>query len=153
MLKHAGLILMVAVGAWSDPAVAQERRPVNKADINVWDGDTFKTKKDGRICLRTCDAPEYLWPQREAAIRATERLIGLIERARSTDLVCSWEPPCRDGFGRLICDLVLDGKDACDTLITEGLATKQKRMRACSRDWPSSARIDLIGIKSPSPSK
>lgn len=114
-------------------AHAQDRRPINKSDIYVWDGDTIKIPEHGRIRLRICDAPEYAWPKRAAAERATERLKSLINGASSAELVCKWEPPCRDTFGRLICDLLLDGQDACTTLIEEGHATVQGRMRACSR--------------------
>ena len=62
-------------------------------------------------------------------------------------LLCHREIPCRDIFNRPIFDVVVDGKDVCEILMTEGYASPQKSIRACSRDktdGPSDA-ISLDG--------
>jgi endonuclease YncB( thermonuclease family) len=94
VLTRLFLTLTFVVALWPSLALAQERRTVDKAEIEVWDGDTIKTNKDGRIRLRNCDAPKLLSPERDAGIRARDRLIGLIESSRFAELRCSWEPPC-----------------------------------------------------------
>jgi endonuclease YncB( thermonuclease family) len=122
------LLLMLLV-----PGLAHAQEPCL---VEVIDGDTIHTC-EGRIRLRTCNAPEPWLPGGRAA-RST--LQTLIDAADNIELVCHREE-CRDIFKRPLCDLVLDGIDACHTLMVEGHAMRQRRMRPCSREMPTERSI------------
>jgi len=115
------------------PSVAhtQERCP-----IEVIDADTVRTC-EGRIRLRTCNAPERFMPGGTAA---ASRLQDLIDNADYLEVLCHREPECRDVFNRQLCDLVVDGEDACVILVAERYAKPQNRMRLCSRVKPTDRR-------------
>ena len=112
-------------------AQAQER-----CSVEVIDADTVHTC-DRRIRLRTCNAPERFMPGGAAA---ASRLQALIDQADWLELVCHRDLECRDIFNRSLCDLVIEGEDACQTLIAEGYAKPQRGMRACARVQPTNRR-------------
>ena len=104
--------------------------------VKVVDGDTVQTC-EGPIRLRKCNAPE---PFMSSGRQAAKRLDDLLVDAGWIELKCHPELACRDIFKRRICDVVLDGEDACDILMTEGYARPHKSWRACSRERPTAGR-------------
>lgn len=112
-------------------AEAQER-----CAVRVVDGDTVLTC-EGPVRLRTCNAPEPFMVGGPAAAR---RLRDLVDEADWLELACDPDLACRDIFNRPICDLLVDGEDACHTLVAEGYARPRKWIRACSRVRPTDRR-------------
>ena len=104
--------------------------------VKVVDGDTIQTC-EGRIRLRKCNAPEQFM---SGGQQAAKRLDDLLVDAGWIELKCHDQFACRDIFNRPICDVILDGEDACDILVTEGYARPQRMRRACARVQPTGGR-------------
>jgi micrococcal nuclease len=98
-----------------------------RADFQVIDGDTLRTPEGERIRLIGIDAPEL--PPRakcareaELALAAKDRLTGLIGSAAHIKTSPRSGEPDRDRFDRLLRDVSVDGVDAGEILLAEGLA-------------------------------
>jgi micrococcal nuclease len=87
---------------------------------SITDGDTFRIG-DERIRIRTIDTPEIMRPrckaERRLAIEAKVALRELIE-GRDVEIVRHG----KDGFGRTLADVIVDGQDVGETLVARGLA-------------------------------
>ncbi len=124
-------IALIAVGlVGTGQATADGAGPVP----TVIDGDTLRINGT-RLRLRAIDAPETHRPgcAAEAALGAlaTGRLRQLVGEARAIEIRESGD---RDRHGRPLVDLLLDGVDAGDVLITEGLAVAYRPGRAAWKD-------------------
>lgn len=109
-------------------------RGLSASDIRVIDGDTLDiTQQSANVRLVGFNAPEVSSPKcsNELAMgrRATDRMRALIRSANSIELTrvrCACAPgtegTSRCNFGRQCGVLKLDGRDAGQILITEGLA-------------------------------
>ncbi len=92
---------------------------------SVHDGDTIRATVEGkseRIRLLGIDTPEIgerarCAAEQAGAVRARDRLRALIDAARDRQLC----PDGRDKYDRILASLMLDGADASEVLIAEGL--------------------------------
>ena len=107
--------------------------PALASDIKVTDGDTVRTAKNGSVRLVGLNAPETgsraLCPaERRLGLIAKARLHSLVDRGRASLRIvqCS----CRTGthgtmacnYGRRCGVLRINGRDAAEIMIAEGLA-------------------------------
>jgi endonuclease YncB( thermonuclease family) len=123
------LSLILAAGC-SAPAQApaEDGLLVDGARLYVHDGDTVRLVTSERVRLAGIDAPDF--PPRaecEREVRlALEAKARLLELVRAADQVSLHRPPGEprdaDRYGRLLRDLQVDGRDAGDILVAEGLA-------------------------------
>lgn len=113
------VVFLVAVAA----LVAIDLYGPASLSITVIDGDTVE-RAGVRHRLIGIDAPEISEAkcpkERELGRTAAQRLRQMINTARSVDL---WpEGDAKDVYGRQLAHLLIDGRDAGDILIAEGLA-------------------------------
>ncbi|WP_333586101.1 thermonuclease family protein [Phenylobacterium sp.] len=125
------LILTAGCGAPAQ-APAQHRAPagqlVDGARLYVHDGDTVRLLTGERVRLAGIDTPEL--PPRAACDREVRLALAakarLLQMVRAADRVTLHRPPGEhrdaDRYGRLLRDLQVDGRDAGDILVAEGLA-------------------------------
>lgn len=128
MRRVLGLLLLMLL-----PGLAHAQEP---CAVKVIDGDTVLTC-EGAVRLRTCNAPE---PFMRGGPAAARRLRDMVDEADWLELACHPDLACRDMFNRPICDLLVDGEDACHTLVAEGYAKPRRWIRACSRARPIDRR-------------
>jgi len=89
--------------------------------LRVVDGDTFKVMYDGEetsVRFFGIDAPERRVPGGPEATAALRGMIG--------GRVVRLEFPCkrkRDNFGRLLCNVYIDGRDVGASMLASGNAT------------------------------
>jgi endonuclease YncB( thermonuclease family) len=100
--------------------------------IDVIDGDTVRTC-EGRVRLRTCNAPERFMAGGQAA---SKRLDALLLDAAWIEVACHRDRTCRDILNRQICDVFVDGENVCNVLVAEGYAERQRALRTCQMQRP-----------------
>jgi endonuclease YncB( thermonuclease family) len=129
----AGFLAGVIVGMVIGSALPARAETWPAGSIAVIDGDTVRLPSGEVVRLWAIDAPETARAkcEREAALGwlATERLGQLLRRGPATLTRCepakgNAAPRCRDRFGRTLGALGIDGQDAGEILIREGLATR-----------------------------
>jgi micrococcal nuclease len=96
----------------------EPKAPTRGRIVNVYDGDTMTLESGDKIRLRWVNTPE-LRPAEDYGIEAREAAKVLI-MGREVDLELG--PVKRDGYGRLIAAISVDGKDLSTSLIEQGLA-------------------------------
>jgi endonuclease YncB( thermonuclease family) len=125
LLPLAGAIA-IGAGAGVIGAVSLAPRTCIPAYVeSVHDGDTIRATVEGRserIRLLGIDTPEIgerarCASEQAGAVRARDRLSALIAAARDRQLC----PDGRDKYDRILASLMLDGADASEVLIGEGL--------------------------------
>lgn len=126
MLAAIGIAIVASTVACS--AQAHDGQQVDGARLYVHDGDTVRLATGERVRLAGIDTPEL--PPRAAcdrearlALEAKARLLDLVRNGRQVTL---HRPPAErrnvDRYGRLLRDLRVNGRDAGDILVAEGLA-------------------------------
>lgn len=112
---------------------------VDGARLYVHDGDTVRLATGERVRLAGVDTPEL--PPRAACDRevrlALEAKARLLELVHTADQVTLHRPSGErdvDRYGRLLRDLQVDGRDAGDILVAEGLAQVWRGRKA---EWCS----------------
>lgn len=112
------------------------RRTLRASDIRVIDGDTVDIRgQTANVRLVGFNAPETGSPkcsaERDAGLRATVRLRGLIQNAQSIEferVACACRPGTKGtrqcNYGRQCGVLKANGTDVGRTLISEGLAVR-----------------------------
>jgi micrococcal nuclease len=88
--------------------------------VRVIDGDTFRIMYDGEetsVRLVGIDAPERRQPGGPAATAALRKMID--RRTVRIEFPCKRK---RDNFGRLLCDVHLEGRNIAKTLVDTGNA-------------------------------
>lgn len=137
----AGVIAGMVIG-WATPARSET---LDARRIYVIDGDTVRLPAKGSapaetVRLWNIDAPETARAQCEAeaalGFRAKQRLASLLREGPVTLARCEPAKPgraprCQDQYGRTLAALSVNGRDAGQTLIAEGLATSWPHRR----DW------------------
>jgi len=104
--------------AWSQPPeVSTADVPTNGRIVSVYDGDTMTLESGDRIRLRWVNTPE-LRPQEDYGIEAREAAKALVI-GKTAALV--FGPVKRDGYGRLIAGIEVDGTDLSTLLLEQGL--------------------------------
>lgn len=125
LLPLAGAIA-IGAGAGVFGAVSMAPRACIPALVeSVHDGDTIRAMVEGRserIRLLGIDTPEIgdrarCAAEQAGAVRARDRLRALIAAAKDRQLC----PDGRDKYDRILASLMLDGADASELLIDEGL--------------------------------
>jgi micrococcal nuclease len=89
--------------------------------VRVIDGDTFRIMYDGEetsVRLVGIDAPERRQPGGPAATAALRKMID--RRTVRIEFPCKRK---RDNFGRLLCDVHIEGRNIAKTLVDTGNAT------------------------------
>lgn len=118
-------VLAVACTAGAPPT--DDGAAIDGRTLYVTDGDTVRLPGGERVRLAGIDTPEL--PPRSKCDHETklalEAKARLLELVRSADQVTLHKRPGerdRDRYDRLLRDLHIDGRDAGDTLVDEGLA-------------------------------
>jgi endonuclease YncB( thermonuclease family) len=120
------LALGLAGVAWwgvGRPTVeSQEAEPGTSAVLRVLDGDTFLALHEGvgtQVRLAGIDAPEGRHDEGGRARAALAALIG----GRYVELI-PVDPTgrARDGYGRMVCTVVYEGRDIGAAMLASGLA-------------------------------
>lgn len=124
-LAPLALSLALALAVAAAPAQAT---PIDRAAVRVIDGDNLRLASGVRVRLAgidTADPPPRSACPREVrlALAAKARLLQLVAGAQALDLHRpAGETRDVDHYGRLLRDLSIDGRDAGEILIAEGLA-------------------------------
>ncbi|WP_340584107.1 thermonuclease family protein [Brucella pseudintermedia] len=108
------------------------RTAIDSKRVYVYDGDTIIIDRQ-RMRLVGIDAPEFSEPrcdaERTTGYAARDRLRDLIARSVMIEIADRGE---RDKYSRPLVRLFVDGRDAGDLLMSEGLAV---RWRPGSKTW------------------
>ncbi len=92
--------------------------PENALVIGVYDGDTFTLATDDRVRLRWVNTPE-IQPPEPYSIEARDATSALVMN-KTVHLL--YGPTIRDGYGRLLGGVEIDGKNLSIELLERGLA-------------------------------
>lgn len=116
------------VSAGSDADIDPEAPPKPSAPVvpgpptalvtSVYDGDTFTLSTGDRVRLRWVNTPE-LKPPEAYGIEARDATTAFV---RGKTVALSYGPVIRDGYGRLIAGVAVDGKYLQEHLLELGLA-------------------------------
>lgn len=123
-LRRCGVAAVVAGGVLAAAAArAREGEPASPPPetatvISVYDGDTVTLSTDDRVRLRWVNAPE-MKPTEPYAIESRDAAASLVLN-KTVKLILG--PVPRDGYGRVLAGIVLDGKDLSTELLERGLA-------------------------------
>lgn len=112
------LTLLLAVVLSSPLARAAEAAPDTGRVVQVYDGDTLTLESGDRIRLRWVNTPE-LRPKEDYGVEAREAAKALV-LGKEVNLV--FGKVKRDGYGRLIAAVEVDGVDLSTHLLELGLA-------------------------------
>ena len=85
--------------------------------VSVYDGDTLTLNTGDKVRLRWVNTPE-LRPMEPYGIEAREAAIDLV-LGKEVELI--YGPTKRDGYGRLLAGIRVDGVDLSESLIEQGL--------------------------------
>jgi micrococcal nuclease len=99
-------------------AEATRPGPVTAAVVSVYDGDTFTLSTGDKVRLRNVNTPE-LKPLEAYGLEAKEGTRSLVE-GKTVSL--SYGSVTRDGYGRLLASVSIDGQDLSVFLLERGLA-------------------------------
>ena len=111
-------ILFLVSSVFADsPTVSDADVPVRGRIVSVYDGDTMTLESGDRIRLRWVNTPE-LRPQEDYGIEAREAAKALVI-GKTAKLI--FGPVKRDGYGRLIAGVEIDGQDLSTLLLEQGL--------------------------------
>lgn len=92
--------------------------PTSATVVSVYDGDTFTLSTGDRVRLGMVNTPE-LKPPEPYGLEARDTTKGLIEGKVVT---LSYGPVTRDGYGRLLATVSVDGQDLSLYLLERGMA-------------------------------
>ena len=116
-LKFSMLIMILCLAGCETRVITARRFEV----VRVIDGDTFRIMYDGEetsVRLVGIDAPERRQPGGPAATAALRKMID--RRTVRIEFPCKRK---RDNFGRLLCDVHIEGRNIAKTLVDTGNAT------------------------------
>lgn len=123
VMIHLACVIVLSLGACTQVGA----ETIDGSRTYITDGDTIRLSTGDRVRLAGIDAPEM--PPRaacdleiELALAAKARLQDLI---RNADVVALRRPSGerdQDRYGRLLRDVIVDGRDAGVILVDEGLA-------------------------------
>ena len=112
--------LAVLVTLWTQPQGTANH--IHGRDLYVIDGDTLAWG-DERVRLQGIDAPEIRSPECPEELRQGQAARAVLERlVRDGRELVIHESGARDKYHRLLGRLSVDGKDAGEVLMTQGLA-------------------------------
>jgi endonuclease YncB( thermonuclease family) len=122
----AATFALTVAGGLSTANVQGMAQRLSYQSIFVVDGDTLQLPSGERVRLLGIDAPEMSGlakcdSEASRANAARDRLQSLISHAASIELRAGGAND-RDRYGRLLRFLIIDGHDAGETLVSEGLA-------------------------------
>ena len=118
MRRHATPLLLALFAA--SPAAAQDEQPAPATSqvVSVYDGDTFTLSNGDKVRVRWINTPELKPAQAygEDARELTEDFVI----GESLDL--TYGEATRDGYGRLLAGVWVDGRSLAEALLEKGLA-------------------------------
>ena len=112
------IILATLLSAQPAQAADPEPAPAKGRVVQIYDGDTLTLESGDRIRLRWVNTPE-LRPKEDYGVEAREAAKALV-LGKEVDLIFGQIK--RDGYGRLIAGVELDGVDLSTHLLELGLA-------------------------------
>jgi micrococcal nuclease len=104
------LVALIAVALAADP-------PASATVSSVYDGDTFTLSTGDRVRLRLVNTPE-IKPPEAYAVEAREATSALVN-GKSVSL--TYGAVQKDGYGRLIASVTVEGKDLAAQVLEQGL--------------------------------
>ncbi|MET3602100.1 thermonuclease family protein [Martelella mangrovi] len=125
------------IGRQADKYSRQTTIVTSAGEISVYDGDTIKISGQ-RMRLLDIDTPEISKPrcsyEEKVGYQARDRLRALIGQAGTVEIIDSGTT---DKYGRNLIHVEVDGRDAGQILVREGLAL---RYRGGSAAWNARKR-------------
>lgn len=135
MTKRTHLLSALAglVVALSSPAAAQV---IDPSAMSATSGDTFKIRGGPAVRVKGIVAPQpapraACIEEARLAAASSARLAQLIREARSPRMVNAPGQPNADHAGRLLRDVIVDGRSVADILVAEGLAKRGRQASWC----------------------
>ena len=121
MKSLPGILTLGALGQvaliYSSPALAQDP-PTTARVVSVYDGDTVTLDTGDRVRLAHVNTPE-LRPLEDFAVEAREATEAFVGNHLVT---LGYGPTVRDGYGRLVASIRVNGEDLAEHLVEQGLA-------------------------------
>lgn len=120
-MRLALLVALVLPALAADPAPAEPPAPPPPEQatvIRVYDGDTVTIATGDPVRLRWVNTPE-LRPLEAFAEEARDAAASFVA---GKQVLLSYAEPNRDGYGRLVADVVVDGISLEEQLLRRGLA-------------------------------
>jgi endonuclease YncB( thermonuclease family) len=105
-------------GAAPAEAAPQTPGPATATVVSVYDGDTFTLATGDRVRLKGANTPE-LKPAEDYGVEAREATKAFVS-GKTVEL--RYGPVVRDGYGRLIAGVYVDGQSLAEHLLELGLA-------------------------------
>ncbi|MEL6343365.1 MAG: thermonuclease family protein [Myxococcota bacterium] len=107
---------MLLVWLAASPLALADDPPTSARVVDVYDGDTFTLSNGDRVRLRGINTPEMKPPEPYAlqAKAAASRMI------LNKTVTLHYSEPARDGYGRLLASIEVEGQDLATELIRQG---------------------------------